>query len=144
MAGRVLAFEDFTPGHTFPTTHYRISADDNRAFRQTIPFEAFRDDSERPLPAPVEAQAAAIHPTLVGSFQPQHAVFGWPAGVIHAREKVQTFLPVVPDEMLASTVSVLDCSERKGRKFVVLKIQIDKVDAGQTALIVERTLVWPY
>ena len=144
MSGKELAYADLKPGHVFTETRYRISREDNEAFLGTVRYEAVRTDAGQVLPEAAVPTDRPIHPTLLGSYQPLHAAFSWPTGVLHAREQVSLLASAMPGEELASTVTVQECYERNGKKFVVLRITIDKVEDKRTAIVVERTLVWPY
>jgi len=144
MGQKTLHFADFQPGQRFPASRYRLSAADRDAFDRTFGHGQIHAESPAMLPSNVnERTVRPVHPTLVGSFQPQHAVFSWPAGVLHAREKVRLSAPVYPGEALESTVTVKETYEKNGRKFVVLNISVHKLETGAQALSVERTLVWP-
>lgn len=145
MAGKLHAYEDFSVGHEFPPYYYRVEAGDNDAFIGTFDHEPMKDsngsivlDSVRHPPV------RTAHPTLVGSFQPQHASFGWPVGVLHAKEKVSLKAAVYPGEALKAIVTVKDKYIKNDKRFVVLEITSQKQETGKVALVVERTLVWPH
>jgi len=142
MSNQVLAYDDFQVGHAFPPHRYRIDSTDADAFLATFDHEPVQDAAGTPLRAQPGA-VRPVHPTLVGSFQPQHAAFAWPTGVLHAREVVRLRQPVYPGEQLQAVVSVKDRYLKNDRKFVVLQITIDKLENQRTAMVVERTLVWP-
>lgn len=144
MSGEPLAYADFEPGFVFPETRYQINSQDNDAFLGTVRHEEVRSETGQLLAQLAVSAPHPIHPTLLGSYQPMHAVLSWPTGVLHARETVNLFASVYPCEALVSNVTVQDLYERNGKKFVVLRIAIDKVEARQPAMVIERTLVWPY
>ncbi|ALM85649.1 MaoC family dehydratase [Bordetella sp. N] len=144
MANKTWQFDDFQTGHRFPPSRYSIGAEDSDAFLRTFALGPIR--AEPPAAAPTAGESRPVrpvHPTLVASFQPQHAAFAWPTGVLHAREKVRLTAPVYPGEALEATVGVKTKYEKNDRKFVVLEIVVRKLENGADALTVERTLVWP-
>ncbi|OZI36973.1 hypothetical protein CAL29_00575 [Bordetella genomosp. 10] len=144
MANQAWQFDDFHIGHRFPPSRYSIGAEDSDAFLRTYALGAVRAEPPATPPAAEESRPVRpVHPTLVASFQPQHAAFAWPAGVLHAREKVRLSAPVYPGEALEARVGVKDKYEKNDRKFVVLEILVRKLENGVDALTVERTLVWP-
>lgn len=145
MAAQVLAYDDFAVGHAFPPFRYRIDSADNDAFIATFDHTPVQDASGSAVLSPARRPPVRVaHPTLVGSFQPQHAAFAWPVGVLHAREKVSLKAAVYPGEFLQATVRVKDKYIRNEKRFVVLEITSQKEETGKLALVVERTLVWPH
>lgn len=145
MAAKLLAYDDFLVGHTFPPYEYRIDAADNDAFISTFEHAPVEDSSGSVvLSAARRPPVRVAHPTLIGSFQPQHAAFSWPVGVLHAREKVSLKAAVYPGELLKATVSVKDKYIKNDKRFVVLEITSQKQETEKVALVVERTLVWPH
>ena len=144
MANKTWQFDDFQIGHRFPPSRYSIGAADSDAFLRTFTLGAVRAEPPATAPAVEEARPVRpVHPTLVASFQPQHAASAWPTGVLHAREKVRLSAPVYPGEALEACVGVKHKYEKNDRKFVVLEILVRKLENGVDALTVERTLVWP-
>lgn len=145
MPGNLLSFDDFSVGHEFPPYHYRVEAGDNDAFISTFDHEPVQSADGSVVRSPAApSPVRTAHPTLVGSFQPQHASFAWPVGVLHAKEKVSLRAPVYPGEALKAIVTVKDKFIKNDKRFVVLEITSQKQETGKVALVVERTLVWPY
>jgi hypothetical protein len=144
MREKTYAYADFNLGHAFPETHYTVASHDNDAFLSTVRHGVVRSQEGQDCAEHADPVPRPIHPTLLGSYQPQHAVFSWPTGVLHAKESVVMLTPAFPDEALVSTVTVQDLFERNGKKFVVLRITIDKAEPRTPAMVVQRTLVWPH
>ena len=144
MATKPLAYDDFSVGYAFPPHGYRVDAGDNDAFVNTFDHSPVQDATgDVVLPPKHRPTVRAVHPTLVGSYQPMHACFEWPVGVLHAKEKVSLRMPVYPGESLESVVAVKDKYVKNEKRFVVLEITVQKKEIGKIALVVERTLMWP-
>jgi acyl dehydratase len=144
MASNELFYADFEIGRPFPPCRYSISAADSDAFIGTFDHSPVLDAAGRAVPADGAAAAVrSVHPVLVGSFQPQHAAFSWPVGVLHAREKVRLMAPVYPGEELEASVRVKDKYLKNDKRFVVLEITVRKLENARIALVAERSLVWP-
>ncbi|PKO70702.1 MAG: hypothetical protein CVU22_00960 [Betaproteobacteria bacterium HGW-Betaproteobacteria-16] len=145
MAGNLHAYEDFSVGHEFPPYYYCVEAADNDAFIGTFDHEPVKHSNGIVVLDPEgNPSVRAAHPTLVGSFQPQHAAFSWPVGVLHAKEKVSLLATVYPGEALKAIVTIKDKYIKNDKRFVVLEITSQKQETGKVALVVERTLVWPH
>jgi hypothetical protein len=144
MADPVFHHADFVVGHAFPAHRYFVDAAACDAFTRTFGHSAVRGAPDATVPGkPRRSAVRPAHPTLVASYQPMHAVFKWPDGVVHAREKLTLSAPVYPGEPLEAEISVKDSYLKNDKKFVVLEIAIRKLENRQTAMVVERTLVWP-
>ncbi|MBD9383059.1 MaoC family dehydratase [Achromobacter sp. ACM02] len=143
MASNELFYDDFEIGRLFPPSRYSIGAADSDAFIGTFEHTPVLDGSGRAVLAQGGAPVRSVHPVLVGSFQPQHAAFAWPIGVLHAREKVRLLAPVYPGEELEASVLVKDKYLKNDKRFVVLEITVRKLENARVALVAERSLVWP-
>ena len=144
MERDAMKFEDFAVGQQFPPSRYAISGTESDKFIRTFSHGAIKAEPPAVMPDRVlPSTVRPVHPTLVGSFQPQHAAFAWPTGVLHARESTSLRAPVYPGEALEARVVVKNKYEKNDRKFIVLEITVRKLENGVDAVIVERTLVWP-
>ncbi|CAB3848390.1 MaoC family dehydratase [Achromobacter denitrificans] len=144
MASNELFYDDFEIGRLFPPSRYSIDAADSDAFIGTFEHAPLLDGSGRAVSGQGgDAPVRSVHPVLVGSFQPQHAAFAWPTGVLHAREKVRLLAPVYPGEALEASVLVKDKYLKNDKRFVVLEITVRKLENARVALVAERSLVWP-
>jgi len=144
MKRDAMNYDDFAIGQQFPASRFAISGAENDEFIRTFAHEPVKAEPPALLPEQIRASTVRpVHPTLVGSFQPQHAAFAWPTGVLHARENISLRAPVYPGEVLEARVLVKHKYEKNDRKFIVLEITIRKLENGVDAVTVERTLVWP-
>lgn len=137
-------FADFQIGQKFPAVQYTVSSQEADKFLTTYEHSQVRDAQGHVL-SDVQKSAAVrpVHPLLAGSFQLQHAVFGWPFGVLHAREKITLHKPVYAGEPLEAMLEVKNKFIKNDKKFLIIQIEIRKVEGKYHALTVERTLVWP-
>ncbi|MYN13880.1 hypothetical protein GSY71_12100 [Pusillimonas sp. TS35] len=137
-------FADFHLDQQFTPFQYRIGAAESDDFIATFDHGPVLINGHA-LAVTQEPRntVRSVHPTLVGSFQPQHAAFAWPTGVLHAREKISLSAPVYPGEMLEAHIKVKNKFVKNDKYFVVLEIDIRKLENDCKAMTVERTLVWP-
>lgn len=144
MKANAMNYDDFTVGQQFPPSRFSISGTESDEFVGTFAHGPLKAQPPAVLSEQVHVPTVRpVHPTLVGSFQPQHAAFAWPTGVLHARESVSLRAPVFPGETLEATVFVKNKYVKNDRKFIVLEIAVRKLENGVEAVTVERTLVWP-
>lgn len=144
MADKTWGFDDFQIGHRFPSFRYGISAADSDDFIKTFDHDSVQTEGCALTDSAARRRTVRfVHPTLAGSFQPQHAAFKWPTGVLHAREKVRLTAPIYPGEALEACVTVKNKYVKNDRRFIVLEISVHKLENDRLAMIIERSLVWP-
>lgn len=144
MKRSAMNYDDFAVGQLFPPSRYVISGSESDEFIRTFAHGPLTAEHPAVLPEQVRTTTVRpVHPTLVGSYQPQHAAFAWPTGVLHARESISLRAPVYTGEELEARVLVKNKYEKNQRKFIVLEITVRKLETDVDAVVVERTLVWP-
>lgn len=143
MNNTTLLYDDFEVNHCFSPTLYSVSAQENDEFLNLFTHTHLQAGLSEGQNGRMENVVRPVHPILVGSFQPQHAAFAWPTGVLHAKEKISLSAPVYPGESLEARIRVKDKYLKNEKKFIVFELTVRKLETSTTALVTERTLVWP-
>src|SRR5690606_13829042 len=143
MHNNILVYDDVEIDFCFPPHHYSVAGSDNDEFLNLFAYSPLKISGDKELGLPSQHVVRPIHHVMVGSFQPQHAAFAWPTGVLHAKEKMTMTAPVYAGEKLESRSCVKTKYIRNEKRFVVLEMQIKELETITMALTVERTLVWP-
>jgi hypothetical protein len=143
MQDREIVFDDFAEGQSFPPYDFTVTAQDRATFEDCVALGPLTRADGSVIEGVEPDVGGPLSALELNTFQVQRSAFRMPDGVLHAREKLTVHAPAYEGERLRMHIKVASTYRRNDRPFVVLALELERLDDGTRILEVERTLCWP-
>lgn len=133
MATRVVTFDEYTVGQTFPCFTYKITEEQVKKY-----IDAVQDQNALYLEEKIVPPALAAVYTRWLMVTEADA----PPGVIHAKQQYQYFKPIPWNTTLSIYGEILDKYVKKDHKYVIQQVNVFD-ESGTLVTVSKATVIYP-